>query len=114
MSTSTLIPGWAPTKESKLLLLGNYRDAIESESCVNRSKIALEETLEYVYGANGGVEHSRSKNKTDPSGAGASHGDRVIADALAWKCVDSRFKGKEEEKPPDAPYGSLQWRKEQK
>lgn len=111
---ATLIPGWAPTKESKLLLLGNYRDAIESGTCANRSKIALEETLEYVYGTNGGVEHSRAKNKTDPSGAGASHGDRVIADALAWKCIDGFGKEKKDQEKPKAPYGSLQWRIDQK
>ena len=110
----TMIPGWAPTRESKLLLLGNYRDAIESESCANKSKIALEETLEYVYGTNGGVEHSRAKNRTDPSGAGASHGDRVIADALAWKCIEGFGKGKKEPDMPEAPYGSLKWRIEQK
>ena len=111
---ATIIPGWAPTKESKLLLLGNYRDAIEGESCANRSKISLEETLEYVYGTNGGVEHSRAKNKSDPSGAGASHGDRVIADALAWKCIDGFGKGKQKLELPKAPYGSLQWRIDRK
>ena len=111
---ATLIPGWAPTKEGKLLLLGNYRDAIESEICANKSRIALEETLEYVYGANGGVEHSRAKNRSDPSGAGASHGDRVIADALAWKCIDGYGKGKKESEAPKAPYGSLQWRMNEK
>ena len=111
---ATIIPGWAPTKESKLLLLGNYRDAIESGTCANRSKISLEETLEYVYGTGGGVEHSRAKNKTDPSGAGASHGDRVIADALAWKCIDGYGKGKQKPELPKAPYGSLQWRIDQK
>ncbi len=111
---ATLIPGWAPTKEGKLLLLGNYRDAIESEICANKSRISLEETLEYVYGPNGGVEHSRAKNKSDPSGAGASHGDRVIADALAWKCIDGYGKGTKEPDAPEAPYGSLQWRIDQK
>ena len=110
----TTIPGWAPTRESKLLLLGNYRDAIESESCANRSKIALEETLEYVYVTSGGVEHSRAKNKSDPSGAGASHGDRVIADALAWKCIEGYGKSKKEPELPKAPYGSLQWRIDEK
>ena len=111
---ATIIPGWAPTRESKLLLLGNYRDAIEGGTCANRSKISLEETLEYVYGANGGVEHSKSKSKSDPSGAGASHGDRVIADALAWKCIEGFGKGKKESELPKAPYGSLQWRIDQK
>ena len=109
----TDIPGWAPTKESKLILLGAYRDAIEKGHCVNRSKIALEETLEYVHSPNGGVMHSRAGNKSDPSGAGASHGDRVIGDALAWKAVTNRRIGGDPEKPK-APVGSLAWRNEQR
>ena len=103
------IPGWAPTREGKLVLLGAYREALEKGHCVNRSKIALEETLEYVYAANGGVEHSRAKNKSDPSGAGASHGDRVIGDALAWKGVTQRKLLRIKEKP-EVPVGSLAWR----
>lgn len=109
----TDIPGWAPTKEGKLILLGAYRDAIEKGHCVNRSKISLEETLEYVYSPSGGVVHSRAANKSDPSGAGASHGDRVIADALAWKAVtDRKISGNIDK--PKAPLGSLAWRNEQR
>ncbi len=105
----TEIPGWAPTREGKLLLLGNYRNGVEKNRCVNRSKLALEETLEYVFSSNGAVEHVKCKDKEDPSGAGASHGDRVIADALAWKLVgDKDIKLRSPE--PEAPLGSLAWR----
>lgn len=105
------IPGHHPTKENKLVLLGAYRDAIEKNHCANRSKLALEETLEYIYDASGGVVHSRASNKDDPSGAGSSHGDRVIADALAWKVITDRKRSKVKEKPK-APVMSLAWRME--
>jgi len=80
-------PGWAPGKDSKSVLLGNYRDVIETSECCNYSEEALSETLEYVYGQDGSPVHARSINKDDPSGAKANHGDRVIADALAWKLM---------------------------
>lgn len=109
----TDIPGWAPTKEGKLVLVGNYRAAVEKRKCINRSKIALEETLEYVFDQRGGVTHSRALNKSDPSGAGASHGDRVMADVLGYHGLHERIeKPKKEE--PGIPVGSLAWRNQQR
>lgn len=106
----TTIPGFFPTQQTKELLLGEYRAAIENGICINRSKIALEETLEYVYTQAGSVAHVKSINRLDPSGAKANHGDRVIADALAWKCLhESRSFAKIEE-APQIPVGSLAWR----
>jgi hypothetical protein len=111
----TNIPGFAPTKENKLIMMGDYRAALEGRRVVNTSKLALEETLEYVYDANGGVSHTRSLNRTDPSGALANHGDRVIADALAWKCFgEVGRKRPEAPKDPEAPIGSLAWRIKQR
>ena len=103
------IPGWCPTKEGKLILMGEYRSAVEKGECVNRSKLALEEALEYVFGADGSIEHSRSKSKTDPSGAKANHGDRCIADALAWKALRERVHAPAAETRV-IPVGSLAWR----
>lgn len=110
-SKTTDIPGWASTKETKLILLGDYRDAIENSEIINFSKEAVEETLQYVYMPNGGVAHAGSAGKEDPSGANANHGDRAMADALAWKLI--REKNKKEPEPeeePDEPLGSLAWR----
>ena len=110
----TDLPGWASTKETKLSLLGEYRAAVEKFECVNRSKIALEECLEYVFNPAGGVSHSKAEDKDDPTGAKSNHGDRVMADALAWKGMKSR-KGKP--KPPEkpsVPVGSLAWRMKQR
>lgn len=107
------IPGWASTRETKLVLMGSYRAALEKEECINRSKPALEECLEYIFGPDGGVQHSRENNKFDPSGAKFNHGDRVIADALAWRGLSER-KGKPKSTKPEVPIGSLAWRIEQR
>ncbi|MFH1685597.1 MAG: terminase family protein [Candidatus Micrarchaeota archaeon] len=103
------IPGWASTKETKLVILGNYRAKLEKDDCVNRSKIALEETLEYIFTPDGDVIHSRATNKTDPSGAKSNHGDRVIADALGLHAINERIRQPMREKP-EIPIGCLAWR----
>jgi len=109
----TDIPGWASTKETKKVLLGAYQIAIASGNCVNRSKEALDETLEYVFTADERIAHARSICKTDPTGAGSSHGDRVMADALAWKGMEAR-RQKPVEEVPEIPIGSLAWRNQQR
>ena len=107
----TDIPGVAQTKETKILLLSVYRAAIEKGLAINRSKEALEETLEYVFGADNSVVHARSNSKTDPSGAKANHGDRAMADALGWKGIIERTRRRlPEKKKPEIPVGCLAWR----
>jgi len=107
----TDFPGWAAVPEAKDALLGSYRDAIESKRYQNWSKLAMEETLEYVFGATGHVMHAKSANKDDPSGAKSNHGDRVTADALAWKGVGERGAKPKRSREPDIPVGSLAWRR---
>lgn len=106
------VPGWASTKDSKRRLLGKYRDAVESASCANRSKIALEECKEYVYAPNGSIEHARESNRTDPTGAKHNHGDRVVADALAWFMVSEK-KSLPTIRKQSMPIGCLAWRRNQ-
>jgi len=108
------IPGWAATPESKVTLLGEYRAAVEGEKFLNRSREALEETLEYVFSTGGNVVHARSVNKADPSGAKSNHGDRVTADALAWKGLGEVSHVVKRSDEPDVPVGSLKWRMQQK
>jgi hypothetical protein len=79
------IPGFWATAESKTSLLGDYRRALEESGIINRSKESLEECLRYVYLPNGTVAHAASTRDEDPTGARDNHGDRVVADALAWK-----------------------------
>lgn len=110
------IPGWAPNKEAKLVLLGDYRAAVEGQKIVNYSDVALKETLEYIFDNQGGVVHSRALSKADPSGANANHGDRVIADALVWKILKGSINFEATRKKPDpedVQVGSLAWRRQQ-
>ena len=105
--------GWAPGRESKLRLMGAYRTAIEKDRCANFSREALEECLEYIFDGQGGVKHAAEDDKMDPSGANAQHGDRVMADAMAWHCC-TEVKPKICQEQPEIPIGSLAWRKQQR
>lgn len=105
----TDVPGWDSAKETKAILLGSYRTAIENNRIVNRSREALLECLEYIYTPDGSIEHSASTSKLDPSGAKANHGDRVIADALACLGMEERRQAPAHEKR-EIPIGSLAWR----
>jgi len=108
--------GYVPTKEGKLRLLGEYRDALEEEKIINRSADAVRETLEYVF-TEGGVEHSAELAAVDPSGARLNHGDRVIADALAWQMMLRRGASQQllarGRQPAQPPVGSFAWRRQQ-
>jgi hypothetical protein len=108
------IPGIVTTKEIKLILLGDYRAAVEKGDCINYSKEAMQETLEYIFAPDGGVEHSRGCSRLDPSGAKANHGDRVIADSLAWHGIRERSRIKPSEEKPEIPVGCLAWRNQQR
>lgn len=109
------IPGVAQTREVKQALLAKYRSAIEKKQGINRSKEALEEALEYVYGVGGEIHHARSKSRTDPTGANLNHGDRCMADALGWKGISElTISGFRKDKKPLVLPGSLAWRIEQK
>ncbi len=103
------IPGWASTREAKLVLMGQYRSALEKGECINYSKLAVEETLEYVFSPDGGVVHARAASKSDPSGAKTNHGDRVMADALANKGMSERVQKTVHQKR-EVPVMSLAWR----
>lgn len=79
------IPGWWSVRETKRLLLEHYRAALKEGKFLNRSRWAIDECREYVFRIGEQmVEHARSASSLDPHGAGENHGDRVIADALAW------------------------------
>lgn len=82
-------PGWYPSPDSTRGLLEQYRSSLSQREFINRSRIALEECLQFIYLPNGNVEHSNKASKDDPSGARVNHGDRVIADALSLKMVKS-------------------------
>lgn len=106
------VPGWAPTRDGKLALLGDYRRALELGTLINRSEASLRDCLEYVYLPNGAVEHAQAAANIDPTGARSNHGDRTIADALAWKAIKDR-PHVERKSPRRCPVGSFGWRREQ-
>jgi hypothetical protein len=104
------IPGIAQTKETKLILLGDYRSSLEKGECINYSKPAMQETLEYVFAPDGGVEHSKGCSRLDPSGAKSNHGDMVMADSMAWRGIRERSRIKPSEEKPEIKPGCLAWR----
>lgn len=108
------IPGWYPSNEAKRMLLEDYRGALESRAFINRSEPALAECLWYRYDAAGNVVHPTDYGGDDPTGARVNHGDRVIADGLAWKMMQQMgiMRSPEQRQIEQAPVGSLAWRRQ--
>lgn len=108
-------PGWVNNGQGDILklLLAEYESALESMQFINRSDKALEECLSFKFNEQTGQpEHPQMRAKNDPGGTRRNHGDRVIADALAWKMA--RVLGITEvvKKDPDVVKpGSFAWRK---
>jgi len=75
-------PGYWMRKRSAVL--GPYREGLLEGDFDNPDIEAVEELGQYQMGQDGEPYHVASKDKDDPTGAGASHGDRVVADALAY------------------------------
>ncbi len=77
--------GFHTGQDTKDSLLYSYRDALEQGRFINHSLEAIQECRKYVRLPNGHAIHLESigADDKDPSGAASSHGDRVIADALA-------------------------------
>lgn len=104
--------GWYTTRDTKKTLLADYKRALAMGEFINRCAAALAECKEYIYDAGGRIEHSRSMSTYDPSASGDNHGDRVIADAMAWHdCKSTAPKRREPDEP--LPY-SLAWRRQER
>lgn len=72
--------GWNSSAARKEILLGEYRDALKNGRYINPSKESLDEALDYVYNEKGLLVPATAKS--EQGGASATHGDRVVADAL--------------------------------
>ncbi len=72
----------------RLRVITEFRRALTTCEYTERSDLVFDECLEYVHRGDT-VEHSKASS-IDPTGAGASHGDRVIASALAWHAFKKR------------------------
>jgi len=103
-------PGWITNRDTKRVLLGKYARGIEGNHVINRSLIAMEECLHYIHTPDGAVEHDRAKSTIDPTAAGENHGDRVIADALAWWVCGSPAERSHRKDVLKPPVGSAAWR----
>jgi len=98
--------GFHTNENTKAQLLGDYRRALESGDFINRSYIAIDECRHYVYTSAGKIMHSSAAGSEDPTGAGAQHGDRVVADALSWWGARERPHRRVEAEPA-IPLGSF-------
>lgn len=84
-------PGWWSGQKSKEAELGMYRRALEKGEFINRSRLSLEECLDYVRLGNGGVGPESAQQVEDrPSATGDEHGDRVISAMLCCKACGER------------------------
>lgn len=109
-------PGWFSTDKNKLAVLSQMSAAIQNGMFCIRSDALLEECKSYVY-VQGKVVHSRAVRTTDDSAKGATHGDRVIAAALAWHAAKDRPMTPVQEvneSDEEIPYGCMAWRFKQR
>jgi hypothetical protein len=67
------------------ILLGPYREALLEGYFDNPEHEAVEELRQYQMGQDGEPYHVGESDKEDVSGSKGAHGDRVIADALAYE-----------------------------
>lgn len=95
------IPGWVPTAANKERVLRDYREALRTRDYLNPDEASLRECYQFRY-KNGKIVHDREETEID-SGARESHGDHVIADALAWKIAKLSGTEKKEKKKEVEP-----------
>ncbi len=105
-------PGWQSSAEKNDALLEDYRSALALRQMTNRSEVALRECLDFKYDKSGHMVHSRLLSLDDPSGARTNHGDRVVADALAWKLANGQQVTTAKAREPEILEGSLAWRRQ--
>lgn len=103
-------PGWKPTGRNKMMLLHDYKRALERRQFINPSRDALEECKQFEVLPNGTIEHSNIKSSNDPSGARLNHADHVIADALSHLMISPFLVEKKSREKQAVQIGSLEWR----
>jgi hypothetical protein len=80
------VVGWWSSNKTKRILMDNYQFGLRTGVCTERSRLLVGEMRQYIHhgGAEPVIIHAGSTDDADPSGAGANHGDRVIAAALSY------------------------------
>jgi hypothetical protein len=108
-------PGVFLNPKEKAAVFGIYRRKLKDRTFIQRSSLANQECLQYIFTTGNKIEHSSALNSIDPSGAGESHGDRVVADVLLAKCYEflgpKKVQGKGEKQQGPAPARSFAGRK---
>lgn len=94
--------GWHSSRDTKELLLGTYRRELSRDTFINPSKEALAETEEYIYYETGTIGPAKLMKENES--ARATHGDRVIADALT--CIGDEVTSGSEADAPREPSNS--------
>ena len=105
-------PGWMSNPQNKIAALLELSNAIKSGELKVRSNKFLDEMKQFVY-KDSQIVHTKSKNAEDDAEKGQTHGDRVIAAAVAWMAAKDSPTPTKEPKPREAPYGSMAYRMEQ-
>ena len=105
----TQVPCWHSSREAKEILLGDFRGALQRGDFVQRSLAAVQEAESYIYFDTG--EIGPAAMAEERGGARAAHGDRVIADAVAFLGLREQPKACPPEKR--APLYSVAWVQEQ-
>lgn len=108
-ATKTARWGWWSDTAKKEALLGMYRRALSHGGIINHSALALDEAAMYVYFAGGGVGPATLER--EDSSARKTHGDRVIADALALLAIGETPEAVK--KVIETPMYSFAWFKQQ-
>ncbi len=80
--------GWHSTRDSKALLLGDYRSALARGEFTTHDEALISETEQYIYYPNGGI--GPSSLVAEVEGARAAHGDRVIGGAGLVLCMQKQ------------------------
>ena len=74
-------PGWWTDEKSKVAMFSDFRQGVRESTVILRSPELVKECTHYVY-KNGKIEHGLVAGASDDA-KGVSHGDRVIAAAIA-------------------------------
>jgi hypothetical protein len=80
--------GWNSSRTGKTIMLGSFRSALQREEMKCRSRAAIEECGRYIRYETGEIGLDELADVA--SGARASHGDRVIANAGARLLLDKQ------------------------
>jgi hypothetical protein len=95
--------GYNPENDGKAKMLRDYRFALINHLFYNPSRIALEETLKFIYDAQGKIVHTGAMDSKDPSGARENHGDRATGDGICWLLIRESGMAREPVQVEEAP-----------